>query len=337
MAGGRGTRFWPRSRRSRAKQVLPVLGAASLIQQTVERLRPLVAPERFLIITNRHLREEMVRQLPEVPAEQIIAEPAQRNTAPCIGLAARILLERDPEAVMGVFPSDHVISRPGKFRQVLRRACRVAAAGHLVVLGIEPRWPETGYGYIEFPRGGRSGAGPVPVRRFREKPDLATARRFVRSGNFCWNSGMFVWKAAVIDQALRTYLPRTAAALDEPLETGYPKCENISIDYGVLEKAPNIVGFRCGDLGWNDVGSWNAVYDLLPHDRQGNVARSEALFRDATESYVDAPGKLVALVGVEDLIVVETQDALLVARRDRAQDVGEVVKILEKQGRDDLL
>lgn len=349
MAGGRGTRFWPRSRKRRAKQVLPVVGEESLIRQTFARLRPMVAPERFLIIASTHLQEEIRRQLPEVPPEQVIAEPCQRNTAPCIGLAARILLERDRDAVMGVFPADHVIAREEAFRRVLERARRAAARGSLVVLGIKPRWPETGYGYIEFPKDGRTAGGPVTVRRFREKPDLTTAKRFLRAGNFYWNSGMFLWKASVIDQALRQHLPRTAAALDkiggdlpdagfaERLARHFSDCDNISIDYAVLEKAENIVGFRCGDLGWNDVGSWNAVYDLLPHDKQGNVARSEALFHEAAGSYVDAPGKLVALVGVEDLIVVETDDALLVTRRDRAQDVGEVVKKLEKQCREDLL
>lgn len=349
MAGGRGTRFWPRSRRARAKQVLPVLGEQSLIRQTFTRLRPLIPAERFLVITNTFLRDEIARQLPEIPPGQVIAEPAQRNTAGCIGLAARILLHLDPEAVMGVFPSDHVISRPGAFRRVLRRGYRAALEGHLVVLGIQPRWPETGYGYIEFAKVNKPESGPIPVRRFREKPDLAAARRFLRRGNFYWNSGMFLWKAAVIDHALQDHLPRTAAVLSKirggpgapefarSLAQAYPRCENISIDYAVLEKAANIVGFRCGDQGWSDVGSWNAVYDLLPHDREGNVARSEALFHHSAGSYVDAPGKLVALVGVEDLIVVETEDALLVARRNRAQDVGEVVKILEKKGRDDLL
>lgn len=341
MAGGRGTRFWPRSRKSRSKQVLPVLGEKSLIRLTFERLRGLAPPERFLIITNRHLRDEIARQLPEVPAAQVIAEPAQRNTAPCIGLGARILLERDPEAIMGVFPADHVIARQDAFRRVLGRAARMAERGRLVVLGIRPRWPETGYGYIEF-------AGSV-VRRFFEKPDAAAARRFLRRGNFYWNSGMFVWKAAAIDRALREFLSRTMAALDgirgrpgdpefdQTLAQHYPRAQNISIDYAVMEKARNIAGVRCPELGWNDVGSWNAVYELLPKDRQGNVARSEAQFRGSTGSYVDVPGKLVALVGLEDVIVVETGDALLVARRDRAQEVADVVKQLEKLGREDLL
>ena len=349
MAGGRGTRFWPRSRRARAKQVLPVLGAESLIQQTVERLTPLIPPERFLIITNAHLRDEIVGQLPGVPPEQVIAEPVGRNTAPCIALAARILLERDPEAVMGVFPADHVMGRPAVFRDVLRRACRAAGQGSLIVLGIPPRWPETGYGYIEFAAARGASARPDPVRRFREKPDLATAKRFLRSGNFYWNSGMFIWKAAAIDRAIREHLPDTAAALDtlrgapgspeftRTLRAAYPRTDHISIDYGILEKARNIAGFRCPDFGWNDVGSWNAVYELVSHDRQGNVARSEALFHDAGGSYVDAPGKLTAVVGLRDIIVVETGDALLIVHRDHAQKVGEVVKALEKQGREELL
>ncbi len=349
MAGGRGTRFWPRSRKDRAKQVLPVLGEKSLIQETFERLRPLIPAERFLIITNTDLRGEIARQLPEAPLSQVIAEPAQRNTAPCIGLAARILLDSDPEAVMGVFPADHVISRPAAFRAVLKQAYRAAAAGRLIVLGIKPRWPETGYGYIEFAKKVTSATGPVPVVRFREKPDAATARRFLKRGNFYWNSGMFVWKAAAIDRALRELLPETSAALykicgrpgsrefERSLARFYPRAENISIDYAVLEKSPNLAGFPCGDLGWSDVGSWNAVHSLLPADSQGNVARGHALFYNSKGSYVDAPGKLAALVGVEDLVIVDTPDALLVARRDRAQDVGEVVKILEKQQRHDLL
>jgi len=326
MAGGRGTRFWPRSRKARSKQVLPVLGEASLLQQTYARLRPLVDPERFLVITNGSLREEIVRQLPEVPSAQLIAEPVARNTAPCVGLAARILLARDPEAVMGVFPADHVIAGEEVFRGVLREGIGLAEQGNLVVLGIEPRWPETGYGYIEF-EGER-------VKGFREKPDRATAEQFVRRGNFYWNSGMFLWKASVIDTAIRRHLPQTAAALDRD---DFPACDNISIDYGVMEKASNIAGIRCPEFGWNDVGSWDAVYELMAGAKGSNVARSEALFHQAAGCYVDAPGKVVAVVGLDDVIVVETPDALLVVRRDRAQQVGEVVKRLEREGREDLL
>src|SRR6185369_14795524 len=208
LAGGRGTRFWPKSRRSSAKQVLSLFGDRSLIQQTIDRLRPVLPPERIWILTNGHLRDEIVRQLPEVPKRQILAEPAQRNTAPAIGLAAQIMHGLDPGSVMGVFPADHVIGKPSAYVRLLKPALKAAREGKIVVLGIQPRWPETGYGYIEFPKGVQPGAlKPLPVHRFREKPDAKTAARFVRSGNFYWNAGMFFWKTSVLLDALRSYLP----------------------------------------------------------------------------------------------------------------------------------
>lgn len=349
MAGGRGTRFWPRSRRARAKQVLNVFGARTLIQQTVDRLSRLLPPERLWVLTNDHLRDEIVRQLPEIPKRQILAEPAQRNTAPCIGLAARILESIDPDAVMGVFPADQVVTRPSRYLTLARAAFRAADRGRIVVLGIQPRWAETGYGYIEFPRDVKPGAPvAVPVRRFREKPDPATARRFVRAGNFYWNAGVFFWRAGVYLEALRKHLPKTATLLAAlppfssrrfaaGLRRAYPLCENISVDYAVLEKAAGVHGVAAGDVGWSDVGSWNAVYELLPRDGDGNAARGDLLAAASGGNYVDAQGKLVALLGVKDLVIVDTPDALLVADRGRAQQVGELVKALEKRKRDDLL
>jgi mannose-1-phosphate guanylyltransferase len=349
LAGGRGTRFWPRSRRSHSKQVLRFIGDRSLIQQTVDRLSPAIPPERLWILTNDHLRAEIVRQLPEVPKSQILAEPAQRNTAPAIGLAAHILESIDPHAVMGVFPSDHVIAKPARYLRFVRPALRAAAAGKIVVLGIQARWPETGYGYIEFPKNVQAGSSePIPVRRFREKPDLKTARRYVQAGNFYWNAGMFFWKTSVLLDALREYLPKTATLLaslpgfasrrfNSRLKEVFPHCESISIDYAVLEKSPRVVGFATDDFGWNDVGSWNAVYELLARDADGNVFRAEALARSSSGNYVDADGKLVALLGVNNLVVVDTPDALLIADRSRAQEVGDIVKELEAQRRHKLL
>ncbi|HTT66361.1 MAG TPA: mannose-1-phosphate guanylyltransferase [Bryobacteraceae bacterium] len=348
LAGGRGTRFWPRSRRRSAKQVLNVVGARSLIQNTVERLRPVIPAERMWVLTNDDLRDEIVRQLPDVPARQILAEPVSRNTAPAIGLAACILQSIDPEAVMAVFPADHIIARESRYRQLVRAAFRAAERGRLVVLGIPPRWAETGYGYIEFPRGTRPGAKPVAVRAFHEKPDARAARRYVASGHFYWNAGMFFWRAGVFLDELRKRLPRTAsilAALPPFRDAGFlPKlraafalCENISIDYGVMEKASSVAGIACPEIGWNDVGSWNAVYELLPHDPDGNVLPENSVCHAATGNYVDAGGKMVALVGVSDLIVIDTPDALLVADRRSAQQVGDVVKMLEKRERHDLL
>jgi mannose-1-phosphate guanylyltransferase len=349
LAGGRGTRFWPRSRKRCAKQVLNVVGERTLIQATVDRLSPLIAPERIWVLTNEHLRDTIVRQLPEVPKRQILAEPLQRNTAPAIGLAAQILDSLDPEAVMGVFPSDHVISRPGAYRAVLKAAFRGAAEGRLMVVGIEPRWPETGYGYVEFPSGFAKGTlAPVEVKRFREKPALAAAKRYVAAGNFYWNSGMFFWRTGVLLEELRRHLPRTATLLAALPRLGardwapqlarvFPLCDNISIDYAVLEKAKGVCGIAAADFGWNDVGSWNAVYDLTECDAEGNAIVGESVCLGSSRNFVDARGKLVALVGVDDLIVVDTPDALLVAARDHAQRVGEVVKALEKRGREDLL
>jgi mannose-1-phosphate guanylyltransferase len=349
LAGGRGTRFWPRSRRTRAKQVLRFLGDRSLIQQTVDRLSPVIPPDRLWVLTNEHLRAEIVQQLPELPKNQILAEPIQRNTAPAIGLAAHILQSIDPNAVMGVFPSDHMISKPARYLRFVRAAFKAAAEGKIVVLGIQPRWPETGYGYIEFPKGVDAGSlEPLPVRKFREKPDLLTAKRYVKNGNFYWNAGMFFWKTSVLLDALREFLPKTATLLASlpafanrrfasQLKQAFPHCENISIDFAVLEKARGVVGCATDDFGWNDVGSWNALYELLPRDGSANVIRGEALAHSSSGNYIDAEGKLVALLGVKDLIIVDTPDALLIADRSRAQEVGDVVKQLEKQRREDLL
>jgi len=348
LAGGRGTRFWPRSRRRSAKQVLNIASSRSLIQNTAERLGPLIPPERLWVLTNQCLRDEIVRQLPGIPAEQILAEPAQRNTAPAIGLAAQILQSIDPDAVMGVFPADHVIAREARYRQLVRRAFGCAERGQIAVLGIRPRWPETGYGYIEFPPEAAAGSRPAVIRRFREKPDLRTARRYVAAGRFFWNAGMFFWRTRVLLDELRRNLPRTASILaalpafrdagfPAKLREAFPLCENISIDYAVAEKARAVVGIPCPEIGWNDVGSWNAVYELLPHDANANAIPPEAISQASRGNYVDAGGKLVALVGVSNLIVIDTPDALLIADRHSAQHVADVVKVLEKRGRDDLL
>jgi mannose-1-phosphate guanylyltransferase len=349
LAGGRGTRFWPRSRRAQAKQVLNVVGERSLIQNTVARLAPLIPPERIWILTNSHLRDQIVRQLPDVPKNQIIAEPMQRNTAPAIGLAAHILESIDPKAVMGVFPSDHVIANEKAYLRMLKPAFRAAEEGKIAVLGIAPRWAETGYGYIEFPKATKpDGSSVAEVKKFREKPELKVAKKYLAAGNFFWNAGMFFWKASTLLDALRTHQPKIATLIAglppfghrqfaARLAEVFPLCENISIDYAVLEKAANVVGVPCGEFGWNDVGSWNAVYELLDRDGEANATRSELLVSGSSGNYVDAGKKIVALLGVKDLIVVDTPDALLVADRNRAQEVGELVKMLERAGKDELL
>ena len=349
LAGGRGTRFWPRSRKAHSKQVLSFTGDRTLIQQTVDRLQEVLPPERIFVLTNPALRSEIIKQLPGVPKSQILAEPAQRNTAPAIGLAAHLIGQLDPDAVMGVFPADHVITKPKRFLKFVRAAYAGAAKGQMVVLGIQARWAETGYGYVEFAPGfAPGGTTPLQVQSFREKPKLEDAEQYLASGHFCWNAGMFFWKTAVYQDALRQFMPKTATLLAAlPKSTArnftaelgriFPLCENVSVDYGIMEKAKNITGLATDDIGWNDVGSWNAVYELLAKAKGDNVTRGESLVIDSRGNYVDAGKKIVALVGVQDLVIVDTPDALLITSRGQSQKVGEVVKLLEKLRRDDLL
>ncbi len=352
LAGGRGTRFWPLSRKKRAKQLLALDGKQTMIQQTVARLLPLAPAKKFWIITNEDLRLAVAKQLPRLPKAQVLAEPMGRNTAPAIGLAAFLLLRADPAAVIGMFPSDHVIGDEPRYRETLERGIEIAAAGaNIVVLGIRPNRAETGYGYIEA--GSASQGGALRVRRFTEKPDAKTAAEFVAAGNFFWNSGMFLWSARTLADALREHLPKTAPLLEEIASTFgtrkfaatfkklYPKCENISVDYAVLEprsaKGEHAGNIFClpADFGWNDLGSWTALHEhhnAKSSPPEGNlVAGSGAFLLNASGNYIHSPGKFVAVVGVSDLVVVETPDALLITSRQHAQDVGKVVKHLDEK------
>jgi mannose-1-phosphate guanylyltransferase len=352
LAGGRGTRFWPLSRKKRAKQLLALDGRQSMIQQTVARLRPMAPAKRFWIITNDDLRPAVLRQLPKVPPPQVLAEPAGRNTAPAIGLAAFLLLKTDPDGVIGMFPSDHVIADEKRYRDTLQRGIAIASTGeNIVVLGIRPTRPETGYGYVEA--GAASEANVWNVRRFTEKPDDKTAAEFVAAGNYFWNSGMFLWSARTLANALREHLPKTAPLLEEiaaaygtrkfaaAFRRLYPKCENISVDYAVLEprsaKGEPGGNMFClpAEFGWNDLGSWTALHEhhtAKSRPRENNLMACSGHFvLNAQGNYVHAPGKFVAAVGVSDLVVVETEDALLITTRQRAQDVGKIVKYLDEK------
>ncbi len=352
LAGGRGTRFWPLSRKKRAKQLLALDGKRTMIQQTVRRLLPLAPAKRLWIITNEDLRPAILKQLPKLEKSQVVAEPVGRNTAPAIGLAAFLLLRENPDAVIGMFPSDHVIADESRYREALRRGIEIAAAGaNIVVLGIRPNRPETGYGYIEA--GSTLTDGLLRVRRFTEKPDADKAAEFVAAGNYFWNSGMFLWSARTLADALREHLPKTAPLLEEIASAFgtrkfvtvfrklYPRCENISVDYAVLEprsaKGEQAGNIFClpADFGWNDLGSWTALHEHLvarSNQREGNlVAGSGAFLLNARGNFVHAPGKFVAAVGVSELVVVETPDALLITTRQHAQDVGKVVKYLDEK------
>ncbi len=351
LAGGRGTRFWPLSRKRRAKQLLALDGKQTMIQQTVSRLLPLAPAKRLWVITNDDLRPAIVRQLPTLERLQVIAEPVGRNTAPAIGLAAFLLLRNHPEAVIGLFPSDHVIGDEKRYRETVSRGVEIAAAGeNIVVLGVRPTRAETGYGYIEA--GGESTGHAWRVRRFTEKPDAQRAGEFLAAGNYFWNSGMFLWSARTLANALREHLPKTTALLEQiaasygsrkfgsTLRRLYPRCENISIDYAVLEprsaKGEQASDIFClpAEFGWNDLGSWTALHEhhtaKIKVADQNLIHGTGSFALDAQGNYIYAPGRFVAAVGVKDLVVVQTDDALLVTTRDRAQDVGRVVKYLDE-------
>ena len=352
LAGGRGTRFWPLSRKKRAKQLLALDGKQTMIQQTVARLLPLAPAKKFWVITNKDLQSAIAKQLPKLPKSQVLAEPAGRNTAPAMGLAAFLLLRENPDAVLGLFPSDHVIADEDRYRETLERGIAIAAAGaNIVVLGIRPSRAETGYGYIEA--GSSLQGEALRVRRFTEKPDAETAKGFIAAGNYFWNSGMFLWSARTLAEALREHMPKTAPLLEEIAAAFgtrkfantfgklYPKCENISVDYALLEPR-SAKGERAGnifcipaDFGWNDLGSWTALHEhhaAKSSPPEGNlVAGSGVFLLNAQGNYIHAPGKFVAVVGVRDLVVVETSDALLITTRQHAQDVGKVVKYLDEK------
>ena len=361
LAGGSGTRFWPRSRRAHAKQVLALDGERSMIQQTVERLKPLAGLDKTWVITNEYLAAEIADQLKGMPAGQIVQEPVARNTAPACGLAAFLIERQNPDAVLGVFPSDHVIADEPRFLKALQKGIAVAAAGDsIVVLGIEPTRAETGYGYIETTDFTRDDSA-LHVRRFIEKPNQNRAGDFLAAGNYFWNSGIFLWSARTLANAVREHLPETAPLLetiaaaygtpqfDEVFRAVYPKCENISVDYAVLEprsaKGEHLSHLYCirADFSWNDLGSWASLYEYqletrMRGDAEGNVAESNGhMALDAVNNYIYSPHKFVALVGVKDLVIVDTEDALLIVRRDHSQDVGKIVKELGLSGRTELI
>ena len=364
LAGGSGTRFWPRSRRTRAKQVLALDGDETMIQQTLTRLLPVAKAEDVWVVTNHWLMDTIADQLPAVTAEHLLSEPAARNTAPACALTAFILEKDDPKTVIGVFPSDHVVADTKRFAEVIEAGVRLAAAGeHIVVLGVPPTRIETGYGYIEQGEALTpecKGAVPVwRVKRFREKPDKTTAERFINAGNFAWNGGIFLWSARTLANAVREHAPDMAPLIEKiaaahgtaKFETVfaelYPQVESISVDYAVLEprsqKGEARSGIYClpADFGWNDLGSWASLHEHLGTSDSDNVLDGPTngiAAIQSTGNYVYAPGKLVALLGVNDLVVVETADALLITTRERSQDVSKIVHMVHRElGREELI
>ena len=369
MAGGVGSRFWPRSRRATPKQFLDVFGDASLIQNTFARLQPLVEPDNVWVVTHQDYVETTRQHLPAVPADHILGEPVARNTAPCVALAAARLLADDPDATMIVLPADHLIANVGRFHQILQAAVQAAQpepgeTGALVTIGIRPTHPETGYGYVQYdadgdgrpdgdatsralPAGDKGTPRAYSVLTFAEKPDLPTAERFLDAGDFLWNSGMFIWRADTVLAAFERYLPkvwRLFAPLVEAFGTdgeaaaiadAYERSPKISIDYGIMEQADRVLVVP-GAFGWSDVGDWRAVHDIADKDDAGNRAEGNVILQDTARSFArSSDGRLLVLVGMEDALVVDTGDAVLVCHREQAQKVKDVVDFLGVHGMDE--
>jgi mannose-1-phosphate guanylyltransferase len=350
MAGGAGTRFWPLSRRSRPKQLLPFAEGRSLLAATVERLAPLVSPERTLVVTAADVVEAVRAELPRLPEGNILAEPVGRDTAACVGWVAWRVARSQPDAVMVVLPADHVIPDGPALRSALAGAAATAAArGGLVTLALRPTRAETGFGYLELGEivGAAAGRPVQVVKRFVEKPSQQRAEEFVTAGNYAWNSGMFAWTVAAIQGAIREFLPGLAAGLDElmadadtlgeqeALRRYYPSLPKVSVDFGVMEKATAVWAVGV-DFAWSDVGSWAGLSEVLPSQAAG-VSLGDVVALDSAGSVLVSDGPLVAVVGVRDLVVVATRDAVLVVPRDQAQRVRELVERLREAKRDDLL
>jgi mannose-1-phosphate guanylyltransferase len=347
MAGGGGTRLWPVSRREKPKQLLSLLGKETLFQSTVARLEKLFPPERILIVTVADLVPEMQEQAPSIPEQNYLIEPAPRGTASVVGLAAAVLQQRDPQAMMAIQTSDHYIRNRDLFHYLIKTAFDVARENYLVTLGISPTFPSTGYGYIQQgdPLNGNYNYPVYKVRRFKEKPDEETAQRLLRSGDHSWNSGMFVWRADAILAEIQKQMPPLAEAVDQiasawdtpqrdqVLQEHWYTLENQTIDYGIMEKAERVAVLPAGGLGWSDVGSWNSLFEVLLPDMNGNVvtnANHLALDTHNTLVYSEDDQRLVVTIGLDDMVVVDAGNVLMVCKTDQSQKVRDVVEHLKR-------
>lgn len=349
MAGGRGERFWPKSRKSLPKQFLSLTDdGRTMIQLTVERILPVVSMEDIYISTNKAYRQLVLEQLPKLPPENILCEPVGRNTAPCIGLGAVHMAKKYGDALMMVLPSDHLIKYQKMFLNALKDGCSLAQEGsNLVTIGITPDYPETGYGYVKF-RPDEAVGNAYAVERFVEKPDKETAKEYLESEEYLWNSGMFIWKVSTILSNIRQFLPEMSKGLDKiseaigtdrqemELEKIFPAFESVSVDYGVMEKAGHIY-ILPGVFGWDDVGSWLAVERIQKSNESGNVVTGNIITIGSRNNIIQGGSKLIAAVGLEDLIIVDTEDATLICDKGSAADIKQVLENLKICNRDEYL
>ncbi len=343
MAGGGGTRLWPLSRRDRPKQVLPLTEDRTMFQVTVERLRPLFPPERIFVVTGRELAGPLNEIAPELPHENFIIEPAGRDSGPAAGLGTFSIAQRDPDAVIAVLSADHHIAHEARFLSALKCAYDFAEKGHIVTLGIQPSFPATGFGYIQrgnlIDRCGEFSA--YQSRRFTEKPDEATATAFMSSGTYSWNAGIFIWRAKQALAEFERQQPEIHSCLSRimadptQLDPLWANMKKISLDYAIMEGASNVVVIPV-DIGWSDVGTWATLFEVLSHDENGNAMRSnfEGHIQVDTHETLIVSDRMVVTIGVDNIVIVDTDDVLLICHRDRAQDVREVVQRLKERGLD---
>lgn len=343
LAGGKGTRFWPVSRQSSPKQFLDIAGRGSLLQETLRRIRPRIGGAQTYIVTNALYRREIMRQASrfQVPKANILLEPSGKNTAPAICWAAARIHQGNPHAVMVVLPSDHLIAKRARWNSVLGRAIRLADKDYLVTIGITPTRPETGYGYLQTQKKKIGGKSVVLVKKFKEKPSLAVAKKYIRSRKYYWNSGMFVWKTSAILAAMQAHLPRVyrligTKASRHHVRRVWGRLPNISIDYGILEKSKKVAAVPALGLGWSDLGSWESLAEILSKDRQGNTFRGDVLPVRTRNTLVWGVNKLIAPVGLDNIIIIDTPDALLVCRKDRSQSVRDIVTALKNKKRTEI-
>jgi mannose-1-phosphate guanylyltransferase len=338
LVGGSGTRFWPQSRQKMPKQFLSMMGNDSLFQKTLQRIVPLVSPDHVYIVANRQYKKIIFDQMAafKVPRSQVLFEPEAKNTAPAVGWVSAVIHKRDPEATLVVLPSDHLILKQKKYSQVLKKAIRLARQDCLVTLGIVPTRPETGYGYLRTKEVTVKGRKQIKVLDFVEKPDLARAKRYIKKKNYFWNSGMFVWRTDVILKEFQQYLPRIYRYLhDGPSQkqigSRWKKIQGISVDYGILEHSRKVMAVKAQGIGWSDLGSWESMADLWKKDKNANILKGDVKQIDCSDSLIWGQDRFIATIGLKDVIIIDTPDALLVCNKDNSQDVKKITRFLKQQ------
>ncbi len=344
MAGGVGSRFWPRSRKAKPKQLLNIFGENSMIRETYKRISSFVKPENVFVITNKLQSELIKADLPELPKENVIAEPVGKNTAPCVAVSAKIINDKSKDSVIITLPADHLVENQKEFELLFLKGAKFAFENEaLLTFGITPTRPETGYGYINYDKS-KEDKGVFRVKRFVEKPNLETAKEYLERGDYLWNSGMFIWRSDIILEEVKKYLPETYSLLtklnkknnEDIIEEIYPKFKSVSVDYGIMEKSDRVFVIE-GNFGWSDVGSWESVYELSAKDENGNALVGDVLTIDTKNSYVYSESNFTALIGVDDMVVINLGDSLLICNRKKAQLVKNVVDELTNRDRNELL